>query len=84
MSEEDAKAAGIKVKVGKFSFMANSRARAVLDTDGMVRWGQWLHCAGSGDGRAEALGRARIRAGASGVVCGAGQPTHQGPLEGWG
>lgn len=37
MSEEDAKKAGIAYKTGKFSFMANSRARANQDTDGMVR-----------------------------------------------
>jgi dihydrolipoamide dehydrogenase len=37
LSEEEAKAKGINYKTGKFSFMANSRARAVGDTEGMVR-----------------------------------------------
>lgn len=36
LTEEEAKAKGHEVKTGKFSFMANSRARAVGDTDGMV------------------------------------------------
>lgn len=38
MSEEDAKKAGLEYKTGKFSFMANSRARANQDTDGMVKF----------------------------------------------
>lgn len=37
MSEEDAKAAGHTVKVGKFPMMANSRAKANRDTDGFVK-----------------------------------------------
>lgn len=37
LSEEEAKAKGLNYKTGKFSFMANSRARAVNDTEGMVR-----------------------------------------------
>ncbi|KAG2450940.1 hypothetical protein HYH02_004213 [Chlamydomonas schloesseri] len=37
LTEEEAKAKGHEVKTGKFSFMANSRARAVGDTDGMVK-----------------------------------------------
>ena len=37
LTEEQAKAAGHDIKVGKFSFMANSRARAVGDTDGLVK-----------------------------------------------
>jgi len=36
-SEEEAKAAGIEYKVGKFPFMANSRGRAVGETDGFVK-----------------------------------------------
>jgi dihydrolipoamide dehydrogenase len=36
-TEEQLKEAGIDYKVGKFSFMANSRARAVGDTDGVVK-----------------------------------------------
>lgn len=37
LNEDEAKAKGLEYKTGKFSFMANSRARAVGDTDGMVR-----------------------------------------------
>lgn len=37
-TEEEVKALGIKYKVGKFSFMANSRARAVGTTDGLVKF----------------------------------------------
>jgi hypothetical protein len=37
LSEEEAKAKGLDYKTGKFAFMANSRARAVQDTEGMVR-----------------------------------------------
>ena len=36
-NEEELKAAGIKSKKGAFPFMANSRARAVDDADGMVK-----------------------------------------------
>ena len=36
-SEEELKAAGIEYKVGKFPFMANSRARTNHETDGMVK-----------------------------------------------
>ncbi len=36
LTEDEAKQQGLQVKTGKFSFMANSRARAVSDTDGMV------------------------------------------------
>lgn len=36
LSEEEAKAKGIEYKTGKFAFVANSRARAVQDTEGMV------------------------------------------------
>jgi len=36
-TEEQVKAMGVDYKVGKFSFMANSRARAVDTTDGMVK-----------------------------------------------
>ena len=36
-TEEQLKEAGIAYKVGKFPFMANSRARAVGDTDGFVK-----------------------------------------------
>ncbi|KAL4433593.1 hypothetical protein ABPG75_000034 [Micractinium tetrahymenae] len=37
-TEEQVKAEGISYKVGKFSFMANSRARSVDDTEGMVKF----------------------------------------------
>ena len=37
LSEEDAKAKGITIKVGKFPMMANSRAKANRDTDGFVK-----------------------------------------------
>ena len=36
-TEEELKAAGIEYNVGKFPFLANSRARAVVDTDGFVK-----------------------------------------------
>ena len=36
ITEDEAKTKGLKYKVGKFSFMANSRARAVEDAEGMV------------------------------------------------
>ncbi|WP_340116026.1 dihydrolipoyl dehydrogenase [Pelagibius sp. 7325] len=36
-TEEQLKEAGVDYKVGKFPFMANSRARAVGDTDGVVK-----------------------------------------------
>ncbi|MEZ5994316.1 MAG: dihydrolipoyl dehydrogenase [Hyphomonadaceae bacterium] len=36
-TEEELKAAGIEYKVGKFPFMANSRARTNHETDGMVK-----------------------------------------------
>jgi dihydrolipoamide dehydrogenase len=36
-TEEELKAAGIAYKVGKFPFMANSRARTNHETDGMVK-----------------------------------------------
>lgn len=38
LTEEEAKAQGLNIKVGKFSFMANSRARANNDTEGMVKF----------------------------------------------
>ncbi len=37
VSEEQAKAAGHEIKVGKFPFMANSRAKTNRDTDGFVK-----------------------------------------------
>ncbi|GAX80721.1 hypothetical protein CEUSTIGMA_g8156.t1 [Chlamydomonas eustigma] len=37
ITEDEAKAKGLAVKTGKFSFMANSRARAVEDADGLVK-----------------------------------------------
>ncbi|CAK7906310.1 dihydrolipoyl dehydrogenase, mitochondrial [[Candida] anglica] len=37
-NEEELKAAGIKYKVGKFPFIANSRAKTNLDTDGFVKF----------------------------------------------
>ncbi|GAB4165999.1 MAG: dihydrolipoyl dehydrogenase [Rickettsiaceae bacterium] len=36
-TEEELKATGVNYKVGKFPFLANSRARSVGDTDGMVK-----------------------------------------------
>jgi dihydrolipoamide dehydrogenase len=36
-TEEELKAAGVQYKVGKFPFLANSRAKANADTDGMVK-----------------------------------------------
>jgi dihydrolipoamide dehydrogenase len=36
-SEEDLKEAGVDYRVGKFPFMANSRARTTGDTDGLVK-----------------------------------------------
>lgn len=38
ITEEEAKQQGLKVKVGKFPFLANSRAKTVEDTDGMVKF----------------------------------------------
>jgi dihydrolipoamide dehydrogenase len=37
MTEEEAKAAGAEYRVGKFPFQANGRARAMAETDGMVK-----------------------------------------------
>jgi len=37
-TEEELKEAGVEYKVGKFPFMANSRARAMADTDGSVKF----------------------------------------------
>jgi dihydrolipoamide dehydrogenase len=37
MTEEEAKAAGREYRVGKFPFQANGRARAMAETDGMVK-----------------------------------------------
>ena len=36
-TEEELKEAGVEYNVGKFPFMANSRARAIGDTEGMVK-----------------------------------------------
>ena len=36
-TEEELKATGVQYKVGKFPFLANSRAKAVGDTDGLVK-----------------------------------------------
>ena len=36
-TEEELKAAGVEIKVGKFPFMANSRGRAAAQTDGFVK-----------------------------------------------
>lgn len=38
-SEEDLKNEGVEYKVGKFPFMANSRAKTNNDTDGFVKVG---------------------------------------------
>jgi dihydrolipoamide dehydrogenase len=37
LSEEEAKAKGYEVKIGKFPMMANSRAKTNRDTDGFVK-----------------------------------------------
>lgn len=37
ITEDEAKKQGLAIKTGKFSFMANSRARAVEDADGLVK-----------------------------------------------
>lgn len=37
VTEEQVKSTGMKYKIGKFPFLANSRARAVGSTDGMVK-----------------------------------------------
>ena len=37
-TEEEVKAEGVDYKVGKFAFMANSRARTVDDAEGMVKF----------------------------------------------
>jgi dihydrolipoamide dehydrogenase len=37
-TEEELKAAGVEYNVGKFPYMANSRARANLDAEGMVKF----------------------------------------------
>ncbi|MBB4005049.1 dihydrolipoyl dehydrogenase [Aurantimonas endophytica] len=37
-TEEELKQAGVEYKVGKFPFMANGRARAMLKTDGFVKF----------------------------------------------
>eukprot|EP01024_Parvocaulis_polyphysoides_P040909 TRINITY_DN3735_c0_g5_i1.p1 TRINITY_DN3735_c0_g5~~TRINITY_DN3735_c0_g5_i1.p1 ORF type:complete len:500 (-),score=88.93 TRINITY_DN3735_c0_g5_i1:206-1705(-) len=38
LTEEQAKEQGLDYKIGKFAFMANSRARSVDDTEGMVKF----------------------------------------------
>ncbi|KAG7669073.1 hypothetical protein Ndes2526B_g00792 [Nannochloris sp. 'desiccata'] len=38
ITEEEAKAAGLNYKTGKFSFMANSRARSIDDAEGLVKF----------------------------------------------
>ena len=35
--EEEARAKGLEVRVGKFPFLANGRARSIDDTDGLVK-----------------------------------------------
>jgi dihydrolipoamide dehydrogenase len=37
LTEEDAKAGGRKIKVGKFPFMGNARAKAMLQSEGFVK-----------------------------------------------
>ena len=37
-TEADLKAAGTKYKVGKFPFIANSRAKTNMDTEGLVKF----------------------------------------------
>ena len=38
INEEDARLQGIKYKVGRSYYRANSRARTILETDGFVKW----------------------------------------------
>ena len=38
LTEDECKKAGLDYKTGKFSFMANSRARSVDDTEGLVKF----------------------------------------------
>ena len=59
LTEEQAKEAGHQVKTGKFSMMANSRARAVGDAEGLVKLvadaktdkllGAWIMAANAGE-----------------------------------
>ena len=37
-TEQELKAAGVKYNIGKFPFLANSRAKTNLDTEGMVKF----------------------------------------------
>ena len=37
-TEQDLKAAGVAYNIGKFPFIANSRAKTNLDTEGMVKF----------------------------------------------
>ena len=37
-NEQELKAAGVSYKIGKFPFLANSRAKTNLDTEGMVKF----------------------------------------------
>ena len=37
-NEQELKAAGVEYKVGRFPFLANSRAKTNLDTEGMVKF----------------------------------------------
>lgn len=37
LTEEEAKAQGLSISIGKFPFSANGRARAMLETDGLVK-----------------------------------------------
>jgi hypothetical protein len=43
ITEEEAKNRGLAYKTGRFMFMANSRARTVNDSEGLVGWGHWFH-----------------------------------------
>lgn len=59
LSEEQAKEQGLSIKTGKFSMMANSRARAVGDSEGLVKLiadsktdkllGAWVMAANAGE-----------------------------------
>jgi dihydrolipoamide dehydrogenase len=37
-TEQELKAAGVQYNIGKFPFLANSRAKTNLDTEGMVKF----------------------------------------------
>ena len=62
LSEQEAKAQGLSYKVGKFAFMANSRARAVEDTEGLVSRGRGGGVGERGGGSFAFMANSRARA----------------------